>query len=167
MTRTFSTIVADLLISPFTIAFYTCTTWARCVLHLHDVGQVCSTPARRAPGAFYTCTTCARCVLHLHDVGQVRSTPARRAPGAFYTCTTWARCVLHLQHVGQVRSTPARRGPGAFCTCTTWARSSTTEPLCLSLMMMQLYASWNLHSHTHPSNSPFVRDYPGEPVPER
>jgi len=91
MTRTFSTIVADLLMSPFTIAFYTCSTWARCVLHLHDVGQVSSTPAPRGPGEFYTCTTWARCVLHLHHVGQVRFTPAPRGPGAFHTCTTWAR----------------------------------------------------------------------------
>ena len=31
MTKTFSTIFADLLISPFTIAFYTFRTWTRCL----------------------------------------------------------------------------------------------------------------------------------------
>ena len=32
MTKTFSSIIADLLVSPFTIAFYTYRTWTRCVL---------------------------------------------------------------------------------------------------------------------------------------
>ena len=29
------------------------------------------------------------------------------------------------------------------------------------------YRKTDTHTHTHPFNGPFFRDYPGEPVPER